>query len=73
MQYKLRTKGTKETVDVVSTSGDREARQFFQLKKNWKSALNVKIQVCRFRIYHHLMVVFDVPEKYFLLLQNLYF
>ena len=33
MQYKLRTKGTKETVDVVSTSGDREARQFFQLRK----------------------------------------
>ena len=29
MQYKLRHKGTKEVVDVVS----REARQFFQLKK----------------------------------------
>ena len=33
MQYKLRHKGTKEVVDSVSTSGDREARQFFQLKK----------------------------------------
>ena len=33
MQYKLRTKGTKETVDAVVTSGDREAKQFFQLKK----------------------------------------
>ena len=33
MQYKLRAKGTKETVDAVVTSGDREARQFFQLKK----------------------------------------
>ena len=33
MQYKLRHKGTKEVVDAVSTSGDREARQFFQLKK----------------------------------------
>jgi len=33
VQYKLRHKGTKEVVDVVSTSGDREARQFFQLKK----------------------------------------
>ena len=33
MQYKLRHKGTKEVVDVVSTSGNREARQFFQLKK----------------------------------------
>jgi len=33
VQYKLRHKGTKEVVDAVSTSGDREARQFFQLKK----------------------------------------
>jgi len=33
VQYKLRHKGTKEVVDVVSTSGDREAKQFFQLKK----------------------------------------
>ena len=34
MQYKLRHKGSKEVVDtVVSTSGNREARQFFQLKK----------------------------------------
>lgn len=33
MQYKLRTKGSSETVDAVSTSGDREAKQYFQLKK----------------------------------------
>ena len=33
MQYKLRHKGTKEVVDVVSTSSDREAKQYFQLKK----------------------------------------
>ncbi len=33
MQYKLRKKGTSETVDAVSTSGDREAKQYFQLKK----------------------------------------
>ena len=49
---------------------DLYKRQRVQLKKNWKSALNVKIQVCRFRVYHHVLVVFDVPEKYFLLLQN---
>ncbi len=33
MQYKLRKKGTSETVDAVSISGDREAKQYFQLKK----------------------------------------
>ena len=33
MRYKLRTKGSSETVDAVSTSGDREAKQYFQLKK----------------------------------------
>ena len=33
MQYKLRTKGSSETVDAVVTSGDREAKQYFQLKK----------------------------------------
>ena len=33
MQYKLRAKGSSETVDAVSTSGDREAKQYFQLKK----------------------------------------
>jgi|TARA_R110000796_G_scaffold97335_1_gene204270 hypothetical protein len=33
VQYKLRTKGSSETVDAVVTSGDREAKQYFQLKK----------------------------------------
>jgi len=33
MQYKLRVKGSSETVDAVVTSGDRQAKQYFQLKK----------------------------------------
>ena len=33
MQYKLRAKGSSETVDAVVTSGDRQAKQYFQLKK----------------------------------------
>jgi hypothetical protein len=33
VQYKLKHKGTQETVDSVVTSDDRSARQFFQLKK----------------------------------------
>ena len=33
MQYKLRTKGSSETVDAVVTTGDRQAKQYFQLKK----------------------------------------
>ena len=33
MRYKLRTKGSSETVDAVVTSGDRQAKQYFQLKK----------------------------------------
>ena len=33
MQYKLRAKGSSETVDAVVTSGDRQAKQYVQLKK----------------------------------------
>jgi len=33
MQYKLRTKGSSETVDAVVATGDRQAKQYFQLKK----------------------------------------
>ena len=33
MRYKLIRKGINETVDTVDTKSDREAKQFFQLKK----------------------------------------
>ena len=33
MQYKLVRKGINEIVDTVDTIGDREANQYFQLKK----------------------------------------
>jgi hypothetical protein len=33
MQYKLVRKGINEIVDTVNTKSDREAKQYFQLKK----------------------------------------
>ena len=33
MQYKLIRKGINEIVDTVDTKSDREAKQYFQLKK----------------------------------------
>ena len=33
MQYKLDRKGINEIVDTVNTKSDREAKQYFQLKK----------------------------------------
>ncbi len=33
MQYKLVRKGINEIVDTVDTKSDREAKQYFQLKK----------------------------------------
>ena len=33
MRYKLIRKGINETVDTVDTKSDREAKQYFQLKK----------------------------------------
>ena len=33
MQYKLVRKGINEIVDIVNTKSDREAKQYFQLKK----------------------------------------
>ena len=33
MRYKLIRKGINETVDIVDTKSDKEAKQFFQLKK----------------------------------------
>ncbi len=33
MQFKLIHKGSKEIVDTVGTTSDREAKQYFQLKK----------------------------------------
>ena len=33
MKYKLVRKGINEIVDIVNTKSDREAKQYFQLKK----------------------------------------
>ena len=43
MQYKLVRKGINEIVDTVNTIGDREAKQYFQLKKQLEKEIFEKL------------------------------